>query len=278
MSHNEIAANPGTPTEGTIREQLAAYFLSAPPIGELTTEGRAEYIHRLDQLGRLETRELLEAAGAARPLVWGNPAPLLQALFCAAQRLAAGLGQPILLFPAKETAIGMDTLIHPRMLSVGAMALLRTVCLVAPRQPVWVRLQEQKGALSVAVTGGAPLAHRDTLALVKESTRLHGGGLVLCDNTIVFSCGQVEQPPPGVHLYCCPTEQELLQDTLSPVWSVFYAGVYSALASGSGSSSMDSSTRENPSEDSSASSSSESSSSSAKPPTSTSPVAEGTST
>lgn len=275
MSHNETAANPGAPTEGTLREQLAAYFLSAPATGEMTPEERAEYIQRLNQLGRLETRELLEAAGTARPLVWGNPAPLLQALFCAAQRLAAGLGQPILLFPAKETAIGVDTLLHPRMLCVGAMALLRAVCLAAPRQPVWVKLQEQKGALSVAVTGAAPLTHRDTLALIQESTRLHGGGLVLCENTIVFSCGQVSEPPPGVHLYCCPTEQELLQDTLSPVWSVFYAGVYSALSSASAGASTKS-----PSADSAADSSSDSSSessSSAKPPTSTSATPEETS-
>lgn len=267
MHHNNTAANPDNPTEGTLREQLAAYFLAAPSPGELTAKEREEYIRRLNQLGQLESQELLQAAGAARPLVWGNPAPLLQSLFCAAQRLAAGLGQPILLFPAKETAIGMDTLIHPRMLSVGAMALLRAVCLAAPRQPIWVRLQEQKGALSVAVSGAAPLTHRETLALVKESTRLHGGGLVLCDNTILFSCGQAEQPPPGVHLYCCPTEQELLQDALSPVWSVFYAGVYSALSS---SASKGDST--------STDSSSGSSSSSAKPDTSTSPVAGGSST
>lgn len=229
-----------TPTEGTERERLAAYFLAAPPRSEQTPSQRRDYLRKLHQLGQLERREIDQFAGAARPLVWGNPAPLIQSLLSAAQRLAAGLGQPILLFPARETAIGADTLLHPRLLSIALCDLLCRACTAAPRQPVWVRLQEQKGGLAVAVTATLPFADKDTLTMIKECTKLHGGSLVHCDETIVFSCGQAEEPPAGVRLYCCPTEEDLLTDTLSPVWSVFYAALYSAVSSSDSTSSMSS--------------------------------------
>ena len=229
-----------TPAEGSQREQLAAYFLAAPPRSEQTPDQRREYLHALHRFGLLERQEIRQSAGAARPLVWGNPAPLIQSLLSAAQRLAAGLGQPLLLFPARETAIGTDTLLHPRLLSVALCDLLCRACAAAPRQPVWVRLQEQKGGLAVAVTATLPFADGGTLSLIKECTKLHGGSLVHCDDTIVFSCGQAEEPPAGVRLYCCPTEEDLLADTLSPVWSIFYAGFYSALSSSEASSSISS--------------------------------------
>lgn len=218
-----------SPVEGTRRERLAAYFLTAPPMAEQTPAQRRDYLKNLQALGQLERQEILEAAGASRPLVWGNPAPLIQALLSAAQRLVARMGQPILIFPARETAIGADTLLHPRLLSVALCDLLCAACTAAPRQPVWVRLQEQKGGLAVAITAPLPFVTPQTKALIKECTKLHDGSLVHSDETLVFSCGQAAEPPAGVRLYGCPTEEDLLADTLSPVWSVFYAAFYSSL-------------------------------------------------
>ena len=219
-------STPHIPHEGSQREELAAYFLAAPPPTEQTPSQRRHYLQKLHLLGQLERQELSRSVGAVRPLVWGNPAPLIQALLSAAQRLAARLGQPILIFPARETAIGTDTLLHPRWLSVSLCDLLCRACAAAPRQPVWVRLQEQRGGLAVAITATVPFADESALALIKECTRLHDGSLVHCDETIVFTCGQEKDPPSGVRLYGCPTEEELLADTLSPIWSVFYAGLY----------------------------------------------------
>lgn len=223
-----MSTNPPPPiaSEGTQREQLAAYFLSAPPMAEQTAPQRREYLQQLSRLGQLERQDILREAGCTRPLVWGNPAPLIQALLSAAQRLAAGLGQPLLIFPARETAIGAETLLHPRLLSVALCDLLCAACRAAPRQPVWVRLQEQRGGLAVAVTAATPFVGRDTTALIKECTKLHGGSLVHCEETLVFTCGQAEEPPTGVRLYGCPTEEDLLTDTLSPLWSVFYAALH----------------------------------------------------
>ena len=220
-----------TPTEGSLREQMAAYFLSLPPAAEQTPAQRQEYQRQLRQLGKLERREILETPGGNRPLVWGNPAALLQSFLSAAQRLAAGLGQPLLLFPARDATIGNDTLLHPRVLTVTMAAVLADACAAVPRRPVWVRLQERRGALAVTVTAEAPFASATTLSIVKECTKLHNGSLVHSDNTLVFTCGQNGAPPPGVRLYGCPTEQDLLQDTLSPVWSGFYAAIYSPSSS-----------------------------------------------
>ncbi len=221
---------PAAPSEGTVREELAAYFLSQAPLAQLSPRRRREYMEKLQLLGALEQQEICAAAGAGRPLVWGNPAQLLQAFLSAAQRLAAGLGQPLLLFPAKDAVIGADSLIHPRLLTVALAELLCRACRAAPRQPVWVRLQEQLGALAVSVTARAPFVRPDTLAILNECTRLHGGSLVHCEHAVLFTCGQTDRPPPGVRLYGCPSEEDLLQDTLSPVWSGFYAGLYSVLS------------------------------------------------
>ena len=231
-------ANQHFSAEGNLREQLATYFLAAPPLSEQTPAQRREYLQKLHQLGQLERQEMCQTASVARVLVWGNPAPLIQAILSAAQRLAAGLGQPILLFPARETSIGTDTLLHPRMLSIALCDLLYRACSAAPRSPVWVRLQEQRGGLAVSVTATQPIAGTDTPPLIKECTKLLGGSLVHCDETIVFSCGQASEPPAGVRLYGCPTEEDLLADALSPVWSVFYAGLYSSLKSAASASSM----------------------------------------
>ena len=222
MDHKQ---SPATPTEGSLREQLATFFLSQPPLSQLRNLQRQTYLEKLDQLGKLERQEFLQSSGAGRPMVWGNPAPLLQAFLTAAQRLAAGLGQPLLLFPAKDTTIGSDTLLHPRLLTVTLAGVLREACLVQPRQPVWVRLQERLGGLAVSVSAAEAFLSSEQLALTKECTRLHGGSLVHCDTSVLFTCGQVAQPPAGIRLYGYPTEADLLQDSVSPVWSGFYAGL-----------------------------------------------------
>lgn len=228
MSYKESpVSSTATPAEGTVRERLAAYFLSVPPLAEQTPVQRREYMARLRQLGQLEDKEVLQAAGAKRPLVWGNPVPLLQSLLTAAQRLAAGLGQPLLLFPAKETVIDFQTLLNPRLLTLGMADLLRVACLTVPHQPVWVRLREQNSCLTVSVTASGaltdlPAEAQSALAVAQESARLHGGSLALCDNTAAFSCGRVEEPPADARPYRSPTAEEHLDDTLSSVWTGFY--------------------------------------------------------
>ena len=227
MERNETAKN----TEGAARARLAAYFLSAPPRKEQTEAQRQEYTARLKELGELELQELLSNVGAARPMVWTNPAPLIQAVCGAAQRLAATLGVTLRIFPAADITLGQETLVHPRVLTVTLCALLRDLCRQAEGQTVWVKLQEKRCGLAVAATLPAGGLSPATEQLIKECTRLHEGSLVHSENTILFTCGQVEKPAAGVRLYAAPTEKELLEDSLSPVWSVFYASSSSSTVS-----------------------------------------------
>ena len=218
-------------SEGTQRERLAAYFLNAPPFDTQTPAERSEYCRKLRELGQLEVREVLDAAGSARPLIWGNPVPYLQNLLTAAQRLAAGLGYPLLLFPAKEMIIHFHTMLHPRLLSLATVGLLRDACIAAPKEPVWVRLREQDSCLTVTVTAATPFGDPATIAVAKECARLHSGSLAQCDNTIGFSFTRMSTPPPETHHYPCPTAGELIRDTLSPVWTGLYGWLYSAAPS-----------------------------------------------
>ena len=224
-----------TPTiprgEAALREELAAYFLSVPPGN---TAG-AEYRARLRQLGTLENTCALSAAGLWKPAIWGDPVPLLQAVCTAAQRLAATVGQPLLLFPASGISIRFFTRMHPHLLTLTAVNLLRLACAAAPREPVWVRLGEQAAGLTVTVTAAAPLPRdADILAILKESARWHGGRLTLSDDRIIFSCGRADPPEGEVPPFTAPTADALVRDTLSPVWSGFYAWLAPPAVGGSG--------------------------------------------
>lgn len=208
--------------ESGLREQLAAYFLSVAPYAALNETQQTAYRTKLQQLGELEQREILDAAGSHRPLTWGNPVPLIQNLLTAAQRLAAGAGQPLLLFPAKEVSIDFAAMLHPRLLSTAVSTLLRTACEAAPRQPVWVRLQEQDSCLTIAATAAETPTATPLFAVIQECARLHGGSLARCEKTSVFSISRTAEPT-HTQRYLCPTAEELCRDTLSPLWTAFYA-------------------------------------------------------
>ena len=223
MDSHTPARNTDPRSEGSRREELAAYFLSVPPYREQTPAQKADYHRHLRQLGTLEDEEVLRSAGANRPLVCGNPLPLLQNLLSAAQRLAAGVGQPLFFFPAREIHIDFPAMLHPRLLMLATVDLLRAACTAAPRSPVWVRICEQSSCLTVSVTAAEPFAESAALRVVKECAGLHGGSLAQCDRVIGFSVARATGTLPETAPYHCPTAAEFCRDTLSPVWTGFYA-------------------------------------------------------
>lgn len=54
-------------TEGELREKLAAYFLSAPPLDRQDDEQKRRHKAALRRLLRLENRSILQAAGRPAP-------------------------------------------------------------------------------------------------------------------------------------------------------------------------------------------------------------------
>ena len=81
-----VVTDPPTPpactgeTEGELREKLAAYFLSAPPLDRQDDEQKRRHKAALRRLLRLENRSILQAAGLPRPLSQGDLAVLLRGL------------------------------------------------------------------------------------------------------------------------------------------------------------------------------------------------------
>ena len=213
------------------REALAQYFLSAPPYSDQTPDERRTFIDKLRQLGQIENREVLQAAGSHRPLVWDNPVPLIQNMLTAAQRLAAAHGQTLLLFPAADTSFRFQAMMHPRLLTLATANLLAAVTATADGDTVWVRLQEQEHCLTVSATTTESVTDSEALAVIQECARLHGGSLAQCDNCVAFSCSRVDTPPQEVRHYVCPTADELCRDTLSPLWTIFYSSVASRMSS-----------------------------------------------
>ncbi len=218
---------PSPTSDSSLREKLAQYFLSVPPYSDQTAEQRTIFLDKLRQLGQLENSEVLQTAGNHRPLVWDNPVPLLQNMLTAAQRLAAGCGQPLLLFPAADTSFRFQAMMHPRLLTLATANLLCAACHAAPHSTVWVRLQEQEHCLTVSATAAAPITDERALAVIQECARLHNGSLAQCDNSVAFSCSRVDEPPREVRHYVCPGADELCRDTLSPLWTVFYSSIVS---------------------------------------------------
>lgn len=222
------SSHPVHIAEGSQREQLAAYFLSMPPYREQTPAEQICYRRHLREIGELDNRQVLEAAGSNRPLTFGNPVLLLQNLFTAAQQLAAAVGQPLMIFPAREADFHFQALIHPRLLCLAGVNILRIACTAAPRQPVWVRIEEQADCLRISATAAAAWHDPMGQAVIEECARLHGGNLTHSEKMIGFTCGRALVLPSQIHP--CPeqTAIDFCNDPLSPVWTGFYAWLSSA--------------------------------------------------
>ena len=84
--------------EGSVREELAAYFLSVPPLSQQSEEQKVRTRQELRRLAEVEADAVLQFGGFARPLSEGNVTGLLTSLLEAARTVAT---PPVilLLFP-----------------------------------------------------------------------------------------------------------------------------------------------------------------------------------
>lgn len=160
-----VVTDPPTPpactgeTEGELREKLAAYFLSAPPLDRQDDEQKRRHKAALRRLLRLENRSILQAAGLPRPLSQGDLAVLLRALLDACLQTLGAARQrdsavPLMSvqiaegFPLREAA-GFE----PRLVQAGVVGLLRAACRANPADLVAVSLSAGTEAFILTVTG-----------------------------------------------------------------------------------------------------------------------------
>ena len=216
-------------TEGDIREKLAAYFLSAPPLERQDTEQKRRHKEALRRLLQLENRSILQAAGMPRPLSQGDLAALLRALLDACLQTLGAARQrdgavPLMTlrivegFPQRETA-GFE----PRLIQASVVGLLRAACKANPADLVAVSLSAGLESFILTVTGENPPAEAEALAVAKETARLHKGSLAVCSGTVGLSLST--SLPGDAGLYVAPTPTQLLRDSLSAV----QVGLYSSL-------------------------------------------------
>ena len=230
-----VVTDPPTPpactgeTEGELREKLAAYFLSAPPLDRQDDEQKRRHKAALRRLLRLENRSILQAAGLPRPLSQGDLAVLLRALLDACLQTLGAARQrdsavPLMSvqiaegFPLREAA-GFE----PRLVQAGVVGLLRAACRANPADLVAVSLSAGTEAVILTGTGERPPAEAEALAVAEETARLHKGGLAVCSGTVGLSLST--SLPGDAGLYVAPTPTQLLRDTLSAV----QVGLYSSL-------------------------------------------------
>ena len=213
-------------TEGDIREKLAAYFLSAPPLERQDTEQKRRHKEALRRLLQLENRSILQAAGMPRPLSQGDLAALLRALLDACLQTLGAARQrdgavPLMTlrivegFPQRETA-GFE----PRLIQASVVGLLRAACKANPADLVAVSLSAGLESFILTVTGENPPAEAEALAVAKETARLHKA---VCSGTVGLSLST--SLPGDAGLYVAPTPTQLLRDSLSAV----QVGLYSSL-------------------------------------------------
>ena len=224
-----VVTDPPTPpactgeTEGELREKLAAYFLSAPPLDRQDDEQKRRHKAALRRLLRLENRSILQAAGLPRPLSQGDLAVLLRALLDACLQTLGAARQrdsavPLMSvqiaegFPLREAA-GFE----PRLVQAGVVGLLRAACRANAADLVAVSLSAGTEAFILTVT------EAEALAVAEETARLHKGGLAVCSGTVGLSLST--SLPGDAGLYVAPTPTQLLRDTLSAV----QVGLYSSL-------------------------------------------------
>ena len=95
MTNQSLPIQPDMSREGEIREQLAVYFLSIPPLEQQTEAQLPETRARLRQLLALENEAIIRAAGLSRPLSSGNLSGMLCSLLYACAVVARKAGYPL---------------------------------------------------------------------------------------------------------------------------------------------------------------------------------------
>ncbi|HBT63957.1 MAG TPA: hypothetical protein DEB10_04760 [Ruminococcaceae bacterium] len=204
--------------EGLIREALAVFFLSAPPLHLQTSEQRLKYKRAIRRLADLEILSLLQSSTIKRPLRYGDVNALLISTLEASLRLMNKKGVSMKYYaPEKSFCMAAE----PRLITVALVTLLNSYALANPNGSIYCRIRINNTHISVSISGSFPLDDpcvsnaEKALELAQAAAKLHNGAAVVSANTTAFSlgCGFTER----VGLFSAPTVHELLNNPLSIV-------------------------------------------------------------
>ncbi len=215
--------------EGELRERLAAYFLSMPPLECQNSAQRRRTRRALSACWDLDTASLLVYRAAGRPMLTGDLNRFLSATLRGARTMLDGcLSIRLSLSPRPFPSV-----FQPRMTQLTLLALLRDACL-AGAGTIHVSIQIAPHTLRLLCacdrTGGYPAS----MELAKETAARHRGAFlrpcgaadnVLFDPVSVSALSFPIGPTVSVSGFSFPSAEELLANPLSPL----YTGLYSVL-------------------------------------------------
>lgn len=199
-------------TEGSLREALAAYFLSAPPPERQTPAECARYRRALRKMAEIEIDAILQSAAVRRPLRYGDLTALLAATAEAAAKRLEESGITLACELPEKTVC---TAAEPRLLQMAAVYLLRMAAAANPDGELFTRVRIQPHSVSIAVAGNHPFGDPRTLSLIRAAARAHKGGAAVSGGTVAFSLRR--ELPGAIGLFAAPSADELLSNPLSPI-------------------------------------------------------------
>ena len=205
--------------EGEEREQLAHYFVSAPPPDRQTPQEREIYRRALRRLHEVDSAAVIRAAGTRRPLYYGDLSGLTSAVLEACRRAAESLGLPLGVYPPLP-AEPLYAAFEPRLVQMACIGLMRAACR-ENQGPVTASAYVRHQFLAIAVTSERPPREEQAIAIAQETARLHMGSLAVAGGTAAFSLRTNLVSTAGVT--ACPTAADLLRDGLSCVQTGFYS-------------------------------------------------------
>ena len=162
MNQRHIDCETRHVEEGAIREELAAYFLSVPPLAEQTEAQRTRTRRELRRLSQVETDAVLQFSGFPRPFSQGDLTGLLTSLLEACRSVANTAGYPLSV-TALETETPLYAAFEPRLIQMAAVGLIRAACLSNHHSPVSASLSGSLHAVTLTVTGDSPPADRQAI-------------------------------------------------------------------------------------------------------------------
>ena len=215
--------------EGELRERLAAYFLSMPPLEQQNAAQRLRTRRALSACWDLDIAALLVYRAAGRPVLAGDLNRFLSATLRGAKTMLRG-ALPVRLSLSTRP---FRSVFQPRMAQLTLLALLRDACL-AGAQAVHVSVEVSPRTLRLLCASDRAGGYPAAAALAKETAARHGGAFLRpCGSAdslhpfpvMVSALGFSARPAAGTAGFSCPSAEELLANPLSPL----YTGLYSVL-------------------------------------------------
>lgn len=215
--------------EGELRERLAAYFLTMPPLDEQNSSQRRQTRRALNACWDLDMAALLVYRAAGRPLLAGDLGRFLAATLHGAKAILREAVSVRFTLPSRPFL----SVFQPRMVQLALISLLRDACL-SGADTIHVSVEVGPHTLRLLCTSDRAGAYPPAAQLAKETAARHGGAFLRPCGTadplhpfpvFVSALGFSANPDLSAAGFASPSAEELLANPLSPL----YTGLYSVL-------------------------------------------------